>query len=136
METHVRILAAFHIIFGLLGLVGALAILLIFGGGAAAASFATTQDPDAWVALPLIGIIGGVLFLIALTLSIPGIITGWGLLKLRPWSRILGIVLSVLQLVNFPFGTLLAIYGLFVLLAKDTLPLFDPTPTPGAAISP
>ena len=124
MDTHLRILAAFHVIFGLLGLVGALAILLIFGGGAAAASFATTQDPDAWVALPIIGIVGSVLFLIALTLSIPGIITGWGLLRRKPWARILGIVLSVLHLVNFPFGTLLAIYGLYVLLSKDTLPLF------------
>jgi hypothetical protein len=136
MDTHVRILAAFHVIFGLLGLVAALALLLIFGGGAAAATFATTENPDAWVALPIIGIVGSVLFLIALTLSIPGIIIGWGLLKRRPWARILGIVLSVLHLVNFPFGTVLAIYGLFVLLSKDTVPLFVSTPNPAAPIRP
>ena len=37
MDTHVKILAAFHIVFGVLGLVAALGILIIFGGAAGAA---------------------------------------------------------------------------------------------------
>ncbi len=45
----------------------------------------------------------------------------------KPWSRVLGIVLSVLNLLNFPIGTVLGIYGLWVLLNKDTERLFTRT---------
>ena len=124
MDTHVKILAAFHIVFGCLGLVGAFGILIVFGGAASAVGFALSKDPDAWVALPILGIIGSVLLLLVLALSLPGIVAGWGLLKLRPWARILTIVLSVLHLINIPFGTVLAIYGLWVLLSRETEPLF------------
>ena len=76
MEQHVKVLAAFHIVFGALGLIGALAILIIFGGAAGAAGFAAADEPDAWLAVPILSIIGSVLMLIALTLSIPGIVAG------------------------------------------------------------
>ena len=124
MELHVKLLAAFHIVFGLLGLVGALAILIVFGGAAGAAGFLAAGEPDAWLAVPILSIIGSVLLLVALTLSIPGIIGGWGLLNKRPWARILMIVLSALQLINFPFGTVLAVYGLWALFSKETEQLF------------
>jgi len=47
-----------------------------------------------------------------------------GLLRLRPWARIAGIVVSILSLVAFPLGTVLGIYGLWVLFSKDTERLF------------
>ncbi len=127
MDLHVKILAAFHLVFGFLGLVAALGVLIVFGGVAGAASLAAVDQPDAWMAIPILGIIGGVLALIALTLSIPGIVAGFGLLKRKPWARILTIVLSVLNLINIPFGTVLAIYGLWVLLSKETESLFADT---------
>ena len=129
MELHVKILAVFHIVFGLLGLVAALAILIVFGGMASVAGFAAGSEPDAWLAVPILGIVGSVLMLIALALSIPGIIGGWGLLKSKSWARILMIVLSALNLINIPIGTLLGIYGLWVLLSRDTELLFrEPSP--------
>ena len=70
-----------------------------------------------------------------LTLSAAGIIAGLGLLKFRPWAWILAIGLSVLGLLNVPFGpfgTVLAIYGLWVLLARATERL-STTTTPTAA---
>ena len=51
-----------------------------------------------------------------------------------PVARILTIVLSVLNLIIIPFGTLLGIYGLWVLLSQNTAPLFGVTPV--AAPSP
>ena len=100
-----------------------LAILIVFGG---AAGFAAANEPDAWLAVPILSIIGSVLMLIALTLSVPGIIgeLGGGLLKRKAWARILMIVLSALNLINIPLGTLLGIYGLWVLLSRDTELLF------------
>ena len=35
------------------------------------------------------------------------------------------IVLSALHLINIPFGTVLAVYGLWVLLSKETESLFS-----------
>ena len=50
--------------------------------------------------------------------------TGIGLLYFKPWARILGIVLSAIALLGFPWVTLLGIYGLWVLFNKDTERLF------------
>ena len=126
MELHVKILAVFHLVFGVLGLIVALAVLLIFGAAAGVAGVAAVEEPDAWIAMPILGIVGSALLLVVLTLSILGIITKLGLLKFRPWARILGIVLSVVGLINFPFGTVLGIYGLWVLLSRETERLFTP----------
>ena len=124
MDAHVRILAAFHIAFGLIGLTAAFLLLIIFGGAAGAASFAAAEQPEAWIAVPILSIIGSVLILIALTLSIPGIIGGWGLIRGKSWARILMVVLSALHLINIPIGTILGSYGLWVLLSKKTELLF------------
>ena len=62
-------------------------------------------------------------------LSLPGIITGIGLLRLRPWARIAGIVLSILGLMAMPIGTIVGVYGLWVLFSKDTERLFAAQPT-------
>ena len=63
MERHVTILGAFHIAFGALGLVAALAILLIFGGAAGLIALGAASDPDALIAAPIVGIVGTVLML-------------------------------------------------------------------------
>ena len=126
MELHVKVLAAFHLVFGVLGLIVALAVLLIFGGAAGVVGVAAVEEPGAWIAMPILGIVGSALLLVVLTLSIPGIIAGLGLLKFRPWARILAIVLNVVGLINFPFGTVLGLYGLWVLLSRETERLFTP----------
>ena len=56
--------------------------------------------------------------------SLPSVATGIGLLYFKPWARILGIVLSAIALLGFPWVTLLGIYGLWVLFNKDTERLF------------
>ena len=108
MELHVKVLAAFHLVFGVLGLMGSLLVALVFGGAAGIINMAAIDDPDALLAVPVVGLVGSILAILIFTLSVPGIIAGVGLLKCRPWARILTIVLSVLNLVVVPFGTLLA----------------------------
>jgi hypothetical protein len=125
MTDHVRILAYLRIGFGALGLFGALVVLLIFGGAAGVLGLINPHDADAWrVAIPIIGIVGTAIVTLILLLSIPGLIAGLGLLKLRPWARTLTIVLSVLDLLQFPFGTALGVYGLWVLLKPGNERLF------------
>ena len=138
MELHVKVIAAFHLIVGILGLMGLLMVALMFGGAASIINMAATDDPDALVAVSIVGLVGGMLMMLIFTLAVPSIVAGIGLLKRRPWARVLTIVLSVLDLVIIPFGTLLGIYGLWVLLAKDTARLFGATPVdaPVAAAPP
>jgi hypothetical protein len=133
MLTHVKVLAVLYIVLSSIGLL--VAILMFFAAGTAASIVGMSASPeDAAIAIPILGIAGTALAFFLLLLSLPGLITGWGLLKLRPWARILGIVLAVLSLVNFPIGTAVGIYGLWVLLTKDTERLFQdgtlPAPRP------
>jgi hypothetical protein len=123
MDTHVKVLGVLQIALSAFGVVGALALVLIFGGtmGLVGAS----GDPDAQFALPILGITGAALVMFLLALSLPGFVIGIGLLKLRPWARIAGIVISIVGMMFVPFGTVLGIYGLWVLFSKETERLFS-----------
>jgi len=124
MQSHVKVLAIMHIVFGALGILLALGALLIFGGIAGLVHM--YHDPDAAMVVPIMGAIGGIVVIAALALSVPGIIAGIGLLKYQSWARILTIVLSILDLLNFPIGTALGIYGLWILFNPDGERLFNP----------
>jgi hypothetical protein len=131
MVTHVKVLGVLYIVVSALGLLAALFLMLAVG--AATGIVATTAEPqDAAIALPIIGISGTALVMFLLLLSAPGLITGIGLLKFRPWSRILGIALSAINLIHIPFGTLLGIYGLWVLLNRESERVFAATTVPSA----
>jgi hypothetical protein len=125
MLTHVKVLAVLYIALGALGVIGALFLMLVFG--AAAGSVGVSGDPDAAVALPFIGLVGTGLVIFMLAISVPGVVVGFGLLKLKPWARIGGIVLCAINLINIPIGTVLGAYGLWVLLTGETERLFDST---------
>ncbi len=126
MRDHVKILGILNIVFGAIGLLIGCALLALFGG---LGVFATVADggsnPDAALAIPVLGAVGGVLFAILAVFSAPGLIAGWGLLQMKSWARILTIVLSALNLLNVPIGTALGAYGLWVCLSEETVRLFE-----------
>ncbi len=126
MLTHVKVLAVLYIVLGALGVLSALLLMMVFG--VAAGSVGVSGDPDAAVALPIIGFVGTGLFIFLLAISLPGVIVGFGLLKLKSWARIGGIVLCAINLINIPIGTILGAYGLWVLLNGETERLFASTP--------
>jgi hypothetical protein len=49
-----------------------------------------------------------------------GALAGWGLMERRPWARTLAIVLGILVLFNFPIGTALGIFTLWVLMPAQS----------------
>lgn len=124
MRQHVSILGILFIVFGALGIFAAIAMLVIFGGAAGIVSMVAANDPDARIAVPILGIVGGFLFFLLTVLSIPGLAVGVGLVKFQNWARIGGLILSAVNLLNFPLGTALGAYGLWVLLAKETETFF------------
>ena len=124
MASHVKILGAIYIALSAITLM--FALFLAFAVGTASAIVGTAADPnDAAVALPIIGIAGSALVAFLILVSLPGLIAGVGLLKMRPWARILGIVVAVLNLLNIPIGTAVGIYGLWVLFSKETEQLLE-----------
>jgi len=126
VETHAKVLGILNIVFGGLGLLGAAVLMIVFGGvtGLVTAS----GDPDAAVAASIVSLTGASLVVFMILTSLPAIFIGLGLYRLRPWSRIAGIVLSILSLLAFPVGTALGIYGLWVLFSADGQKLFAVIP--------
>jgi len=119
MNTHVKVLGVIYIAISAFFVLAALFLLLAVGSAAGIVG-AAAEPENALVAIPILGIAGSFAATILLILGLPGLIGGWGLLNYRPWARILVIVLSALNLLNFPVGTVLGIYGLWVLLSKDS----------------
>lgn len=124
MLTHVKILGVLHIVLSALGILVGVLLLLIFGGIAGLVGL-TDHSEGKLIAIPILGGIGALIFIFLMVISIPGIVTGVGLLKIRPWARTLGIVISALNILNFPFGTAVGVYGLWVLLSNETVALFE-----------
>jgi hypothetical protein len=122
MDTHVKVLGAIQVASGAIGMLFALLLVFVFGG--AAGIVGASGDPQAGIAVPIIGLTGMALITFLVILSLPSVIVGIGLLKRRPWARIAGIVISIMSLIMFPFGTVVGVYGLWVLFSKDTEPLF------------
>jgi hypothetical protein len=126
METHVRVAAWLRIVWSLLGLGGALFFLLVLGG--ISAIIGATGDPEARIVAPWIAVVGSFVALFIAILSVPGLVTGWGLLNYRPWARILNIILSALDLLNlgaFPISTAVGGYSIWVMLQPETVEMFE-----------
>jgi hypothetical protein len=127
MRTHVKVLGVLFIALSALGLLAALFLGLLFGTASGLVGLRADAN-DAAIALPIIGLAGTMLVVFLIALSVPGLVAGLGLLKFRPWARILAIVMSVINLIHIPLGTIVGIYGLWVLFNKDTETLFSSTP--------
>lgn len=124
LEQHLEILGWVHITLAILVLLLGTGVFLFFTGIGAASG-----DPQAAGILGILGLFaGGLLFI----LGFPGLAAGYGLLKRRPWARVVTIVVSVLQLFNIPIGTLLGAWGLWILTQPNAPEYFDPTPATAA----
>ncbi len=118
MEQHVKNVGVLYLVIGGLGMLAALIVFGVFGAAGLAGS---RHRPEA---IPLVVLLGGAVMILVLAMSAPSIIAGIGLLHFKRWARILTIILSVIHLFNVPYGTALGIYGLWVLLRRRTEPLF------------
>jgi O-antigen/teichoic acid export membrane protein len=118
LNLHVTILGWLHIVgSGILLLVGAFLLAFLPGIGA------VSGDPEA---VTVLGIIGPVLCFVLTGIAAPGLLAGYGLLKRRSWARVLTIVVSILNLFNFPLGTAIGVYALWVLFQESATDYFMP----------
>lgn len=131
MQTHVKVLGVLYLVVGGCMLVAALFLVLTMGGAAGIVGAAADPE-DAAIAIPILGFAGTALAGLLGLFALPSLITGYGLVTFKPWARIVGIVLSAISLINIPFGTIIGVYGLWVLLSKETERLFDTAPVPSS----
>ncbi len=116
MDTHIKIIGLINIVFGVLGLMAAGIVFLAVAGGGLLSGDSQAIMITSIVATSVSSVIA--------IFSIPEIIAGWGILKMKSWGRILGIIIAILDLIAFPIGTAFGIYGLWVLLNEETEKLF------------
>lgn len=120
MKEHVTILGVLYIAFSAQGLAVAGVVLVAVTG-----SGFLSGDPDAIAITSTVGVaVASFLFL----LHTPGLIGGVGLLKHYPWARYVVLVLGCLNLVVIPFGTILGVYTIWVLINPEAAVLFESPP--------
>ena len=118
MKQHVSFVGALHVGFGILGLLGALALYLIF-------HFAYEFIEHEPIAEKVLSVVGDSLALIILFFSSLGIVGGAGLFSYKPWARILVMIVSAINCLNIPIGTAKGVYSIWVLMQPETVELFE-----------
>jgi hypothetical protein len=119
MESHIKAVGLLHVILGSLGILAGLVVMVVFGALAGVVQFSDSSRNSA-LAVPVLGAIGTMIFIVVVLISVPGLIGGIGLMRMAPWARIFMIVISAIELLHFPLGTALGIYGLWVLTKPET----------------
>jgi len=110
VPNHLRTLAILWIVLSILRV---LPLLGVFG-------FWPVLRHFTWgVPMPIMGFIG---FLTGLgvVIGLAGVVVGWGLLERQLWARPMALVLGIVSLIHFPFGTILGIYTLWVLMPQES----------------
>jgi hypothetical protein len=107
LGKHVRILGWLHIVLGVFDLlIGMMAFGVLSGIGA------VSGDPQAFGFMSLIGGFAGALMLL---MALPNLIAGLGLLRnWGGWVIVLAVILGVINLMNVPVGTAIAIYTFWI----------------------
>jgi hypothetical protein len=118
MKKHVTAVGAIHIGFGSLGLIGAFAAYFVFNF---AKGFVANEEIPNMV-LGFLAITVPVLIGLISALELAG---GIGLLSLKPWARIIVIVVAALGCLAIPVGTLIGVYSIWVLMQDETVKLFN-----------
>lgn len=114
---HVNLVGWLNVISGVFTLVLACLVAVFLTGIGM-----VTNDPVAFQVLSITGWVGGGFLAI---LSVPALIAGVGLLMRQSWARYLGLIVGVFSLVNFPIGTVIGGYTLFVLLQNAAGSYFE-----------
>jgi hypothetical protein len=117
MQKNINIVAALQIglsIFNLLIAFLIFTVLKVVGG--------FVDDSNGSTILSLVADILAIVFIV---ISLPGIFAGMGLYKRREWARVLTIILSVVELFSFPFGTAIGIFSIWALIQPEAIAEFN-----------
>jgi hypothetical protein len=112
MRKHITILGVLYIAFSVPIILAAIIVFISVTGGGLLSGEAE--------AIAITSTVGTVITYFLVLIALPGLLAGFGLLKFRPWSRILTLILGFLNLINIPIGTALGVYTIWVLMQDET----------------
>jgi hypothetical protein len=111
MRNHITAVAVLQIVLGAFGLLAAVFVFVtILGGGL------LSGDLRAMALTSVVATIGAGYLVVV---SLPGIVGGFGLLRGKPWARVVLLIVAAFEILHVPLGTALAIYTFWVLLSED-----------------
>jgi hypothetical protein len=124
MRVHLRIAAAF---FGAVG-VALIAIALLAPPLFSRLALTLPVDDPAQAELTstALGLTGRFMAIGAALFALPALATGWGVWTRRSWARLTGSALAAMVVIQFPVGTVIGGYLLWVLLSRRSEPWFEP----------
>ena len=110
-EKHRVILGGLHIALGIIPVFVALIAysVLLFAG-------VMSGDPTARM---VTGRVGTLVVFLLLLIGLPGFLSGIGLLAGAGWAKVVAVIVGALNLVNFPIGTAVGIYTIWVVVADE-----------------
>lgn len=120
MRPHLHLLGILQLVWGAIGLLLGLSMLLL-AIGAVAIGVASPNDRMA------AGVTAGAFVVFAMALLVGGGVNAWAgraVRRRQPRGRMAVLVLGVLNLFVLPFGTALGIYAFWVLLHNETRAAF------------
>lgn len=123
MLTHIRLLGVLYLVWGGLGVLLGVAMLLL-GAGAAAIARRPIHEGTELAA----GLTAALLVLVGLLLVAGGAVHAWvgaALGRRQSLARLAGLALALVNLFLFPLGTALGSYSLYVLLQNETRRVFE-----------
>jgi hypothetical protein len=123
MTTHIRLLGVLYVVWGGLGVVLGVALLLL-GVGATALARAPMHEGTELAA----GLTAVLLAFVGILLVGAGALSTWtgvALGERRPAARLAGLALALVNLFVFPLGTALGAYSFWVLLQNETRRAFE-----------
>jgi hypothetical protein len=124
MEQHITVLGVLHIAWGALGvLIAMIVFTAVVGGGM------LSCDPEA---VAITSIVGTSIAFFIFVPCLPGLIGGIGIFKYRQWARITLLVVGFINLLIIPFGTILGIYTIWVLMNTEIKDMFEKRAASGA----
>ena len=107
LQQHVTILGWLYVVGHALFLLAGLVVFTLL-----TSIGLSVPDPEARAVLLIVGPAVGLLLIV---LALSGLAAGYGLLTRKPWARVLAIIVAILGLPNFPLGTAIGLYALWVL---------------------
>jgi zinc-ribbon domain len=126
---HIKIVAVLWLVYSLLRLMEMGWILLI------GRTFLPSVVQDVVIGvgpfpgrLPLGRLISGGLLFVGFwvgAFAVAELVTAWGLFERRPWARTLALIVGIVALLRFPFGTALGIYTLWTFLPGPAAQEYD-----------
>lgn len=118
MEQHKKVLGIIYVVTAVFQIIF-LSILFLFSSTIFSFVMSEADPHDARVLEFVFSVIRFIPWFIMIFISIPSLITGFGLLNGQRWALMGALILGCLKIFSFPIGTAIGIYSIWVYLESN-----------------